>query len=58
MNSAGHTNLAFDAGAIRFWFTPYWSSASDVTRWGSANGSVLKATWMVSSLDGSPCMEQ
>lgn len=28
LDSKGRTNLACDAGAIRFWFKPYWSSAS------------------------------
>ena len=28
LDSKGRTNLACDAGAIRFWFKPYWSSVS------------------------------
>ena len=28
VDSTGHTNVACDSGAIRFWFKPYWSSAS------------------------------
>ena len=28
MDSTGHTNLKSNAGAVRFWFKPYWSSVS------------------------------
>ena len=28
LDSEGRTNIAGDSGAIRFWFKPYWSSAS------------------------------
>jgi len=28
VSATGHTNIAGDSGAIRFWVTPYWASAS------------------------------
>ncbi len=28
VNSTGHTNINSNAGAVRFWFKPYWSSVS------------------------------
>jgi len=28
VSATGHTNIACDTGAVRFWLTPYWSSAA------------------------------